>query len=302
MAIKKVRIRPKVAGGGYDILHPETERSMITDFPVTVGNANLLDNSKFPYAVNQRGKDTYTDSYCIDRWILSAATASVYNEGITITPTTEDYGMFYQNLSLLETGISVGDTLTLQTEVGGKVYSAVTTANPAEGAGSATPGIEESWGCVRIYCINELLRVAFRFNTAISPKWIKLERGSVATPYVPKGYNNELIECMRYYRRIPEWTHVGSGYIEWDGSLMSIQIPTPGKMRANPTINPLATAVYANGTFLTVTGIPNYAVAQTGTVMICFTNKIPNVNLENFKNCPVTMRTSENPLELSADI
>lgn len=29
--------------------------------------------------------------------------------------------------------------------------------------------------------------------------WAKLEKGSVATPYVPKGYGAELAECLRYY-------------------------------------------------------------------------------------------------------
>ena len=29
--------------------------------------------------------------------------------------------------------------------------------------------------------------------------WAKLEKGSIATPYVPKGYGAELAECMRYF-------------------------------------------------------------------------------------------------------
>lgn len=29
--------------------------------------------------------------------------------------------------------------------------------------------------------------------------WTKLEKGSVATPYVPKGYGAELVECYRYF-------------------------------------------------------------------------------------------------------
>ena len=30
--------------------------------------------------------------------------------------------------------------------------------------------------------------------------WIKLEKGSIATPYIPKGYAVEWMECRRYYQ------------------------------------------------------------------------------------------------------
>ena len=46
------------------------------------------------------------------------------------------------------------------------------------------------------------------YNLGIYPKkpltvnYIKWEKGSVATPYVPKGYGAELTECMRYYQSI----------------------------------------------------------------------------------------------------
>ena len=44
-----------------------------------------------------------------------------------------------------------------------------------------------------------------KYNLGIYPKkllsvnYIKWEKGSVATPYVPKGYGAELAECQRYF-------------------------------------------------------------------------------------------------------
>lgn len=59
--------------------------------------------------------------------------------------------------------------------------------------------------------------------------WAKLEKGSVATPYVPKGYGAELAECLRYLRRYRlDWQmNVGSGT-----TLLPLAF---SKMRTTPT-------------------------------------------------------------------
>lgn len=65
--------------------------------------------------------------------------------------------------------------------------------------------------------------------------WAKLEKGSVATPYVPKGYGAELAECQRYFYRIYNSTWQTGSLISGWGFIVPFDTPVP--MRSNPTIN-----------------------------------------------------------------
>ena len=71
-------------------------------------------------------------------------------------------------------------------------------------------------------------------------EWVKLELGSVATPFVPKTYAEELRDCQRYYQR---WTQksdnqdigLSSSYMATPNSAYPI-IPLTTEMRVSPTI------------------------------------------------------------------
>ena len=68
--------------------------------------------------------------------------------------------------------------------------------------------------------------------------WIKLEKGSVATPYAPKGYGAELAECMRYYIP-PQSAELVTEQIyrsQFNGALHIVaQYPVP--MRGTPIVS-----------------------------------------------------------------
>ncbi len=62
--------------------------------------------------------------------------------------------------------------------------------------------------------------------------WIKLEVGEEATPYVPKGYGEELLACMRYYQ--VTGNIFLPGYITVGGASCSYVPPVP--LRTTPTL------------------------------------------------------------------
>ena len=66
----------------------------------------------------------------------------------------------------------------------------------------------------------------------VTINWVKLEIGEEATPYVPKGYGEELLACMRYYQKTG--TVFCPGYITVGGASFTYMPPVP--MRSVPTI------------------------------------------------------------------
>ena len=76
--------------------------------------------------------------------------------------------------------------------------------------------------------------------------WTKLEKGSVATPYVPKAFDDEFLECLRYF---VGGVGIGSAGIV-SGSTFRVLIPTPVPMRTAPSVTvKVADNVVYNGTF-----------------------------------------------------
>ena len=64
--------------------------------------------------------------------------------------------------------------------------------------------------------------------------WAKLEKGSVATPYVPKGYGAELSECLRYYYQVASVRTFGQQHT---GAGTYVNIILPQVMRVTPTVS-----------------------------------------------------------------
>lgn len=62
-------------------------------------------------------------------------------------------------------------------------------------------------------------------------KYIKLEEGTIATPFVPRPYREELDLCLRYYYR----AKISQNLIASDDKQILVNINTPKIMRINPT-------------------------------------------------------------------
>lgn len=83
--------------------------------------------------------------------------------------------------------------------------------------------------------INSLARIYIRFNPVdgetANLSHVKLEEGSVATPFVKRQPAEELISCQRYY-----WTNPATIYGGIYSTNSMIFIPFPVTMRSTPTI------------------------------------------------------------------
>ena len=184
-----------------------------------LSNPNLLINGGV--AVWQRG-ESFTiprtgygaGKYTADRWRVWANADST---GGNITVTRADDGMHIEadgagfatyRFEEAEVKKLSGKTVTLSQSVDGVVSSAV-----------------------RSFPTTGILNVALPVSGTIN--WIKLELGEEATPYVPKGYGEELLACMRYYQ--VTGNIFLPGYITVGGASCSYVPPVP--LRTTPTLD-----------------------------------------------------------------
>lgn len=184
-----------------------------TDIFAAIPNPNLGTNTNFPNPINQRGAASYTgDStspYCIDRWRISNGTT--YTVG-TFTLSAANYanracGMWQSN----EMGahqLSIGDDVTVSIYANGQLHTAVIQVLDRDSYNSFAD-VPAGYTCDDFEIVLcTYAQDTTKYNLGIYPKkpltvnYIKWEKGSVATPYVPKGYGAELAECMRYFQRI----------------------------------------------------------------------------------------------------
>lgn len=176
-------------------------------------NPNLLINSSFKYVINQRAQTNYNvvDSaiYTIDRWKLSGQNASLKVGTKSITITAGSYECFLSQTFEMSIGREV-EPYTVSVKV--KDIEGVAECYMTDVSGVSTAKIVLTTG------INELHVEGYRFkniyillsqNSMVEIEYIKLEKGSVATPFVPKLHDEELLICKRYYQRSESYEYFG---------------------------------------------------------------------------------------------
>lgn len=257
-----------------------TESYLIKNIP---SNPNLLINGDF--GVNQRGKTSYTGSsssvkYLVDRWAFYYSAGFSYDVATkTITATSNGSTVQYiENSQEL-----LGKTLTLSCKVNGVIYSKTATLNSSYTANTyVIDSIMGNTGFkLQLYWNNALsiFRVMIATNSApasISVDYVKLELGSIATPFSPRHYAEELALCQRYFQAL-----IGNvKYITFaDGGCISktttdgvttyrfwFNLPYTTPMRTNPSVSLKSTLtilcknIYKGG--VTLTGA-NYSLGHT---------------------------------------
>ena len=169
-------------------------------------NPNLLINPDFK--INQRGSSTYTTTsespiYTVDRWMLARGKATVNSDGtVTVTATggaTNKEGYFQQRL---ENAISGAYTVSMEVvSISGTVRIAIDGEwkNVTSGK-NVFQGVNSS---------NNFNSVGLQLavGASITLKYMKLEHGSIATPFVAPNPAEELVKCKRFYNCI-EFTQV----------------------------------------------------------------------------------------------
>ena len=209
---------------------------------------NLLDNSD--YKIAQAGYNVAhgNTAYLCDRWSKYLVDGSMTDDGMLLTPSGAGAWIIQYKL-LTDTGLSEGDTVTLTVRVNGTVYSGSATLQIKSAAVDADSMVDtdDIRAAAFIPAGNtDQIAVYIVIKQTCTLTWTKLEKGSVATPYVPKGYGAELAECMRYF---VGGVGIGSAGIV-SGSTFRVLIPTPVPMRTAPSVTvKVADNVVYNGTF-----------------------------------------------------
>ena len=159
------------------------------DLPAICGiSPNLLINSNMVGAINQRGQSSFSDmhTYTIDRWMLMYGSASYSSaNGMTL----DDYSQICQYIEGLE-GF-VGKTFTLSAFIDGSVQTLTAELSTSLIASGKLSFVYTNTGYCQVNVSGPGL-----------VKWVKFEIGGNATPFVPQGYQTELIRCKRYYQKL----------------------------------------------------------------------------------------------------
>ena len=216
----------------------------------TYSNENILINGDF--RVNQRGfTSTTTSGYTVDRWrITRANTAATLNDDGTMTlsstSTSTQNTLLVQRLEEKDykplLGEPVALSLMLSTDDGASY--AIHTAHtilpetlPTSATVFTEPSIynsnNERVGSFRIYWSGNKFEIhIFSYiNYSLRIKWVKFEKGYVATAFNSRPYAEELEMCKRFYQEFSYSSKAGDAYGMYQPSFLY-----PKPMRVRPTV------------------------------------------------------------------
>lgn len=186
----------------------------------TLSNPNLLINGGF--TVWQRGESFTiprtgygTGKYTADRWRVWANLDST-GGNITVTKAADGMHVESDGAAFMSYRFEAADVEALS----GKTLTLSLSRN---GAVSVIP----------VTLSGNAFSITLLYGAGTTTiNWIKLEVGEEATPYVPKGYGEELLACMRYYQ--VTGNIFLPGYITVGGASCSYVPPVP--LRTTPTL------------------------------------------------------------------
>lgn len=225
-------------------------------------NPNLLDNSNFKNPINQRMEESYIGQWekGIDRWVI-IGNYDVLTHTLTFDAEHQTSRFGLDAISYMRQGLEKLDSgkYTISAGVGDTVYSQ--TISVFQG------GSVKAWNMGPFYFTYEkYVGVDVQwFGFGVTPgesgpgsialDWIKLEQGDKATPYVPKGYGQELSECLRYYQTIAFSVGLDRATYKY--------IPTLIPMRTTPTCT--LQQIAASGTLPAISTSNLYITANLAT-------------------------------------
>lgn len=172
---------------------------------------NLGTNTNFSNPINQRGAASYTTAteahmYCIDRWrILKNTTYTVASFTLTAPSYAARACGMWQSNEMGAHQLSIGDDVTVSIYANGKLHTPTMKVIDRD-LYDAFANVPASYDCDDFEIVlctyakdNTMYNLGIYPKKPLTVNYIKWEKGSVATPYVPKGYGAELVECYRYF-------------------------------------------------------------------------------------------------------
>ena len=246
---------------------PELVGKMDNDIYFQVGNLNLGDNTNLLNPVNQQGQASYTgDStspYCIDRWRISNGTTyNIASRALTASSYANRACGMWQTNELAQQALAIGSIITFSGYINGMQHSGTIKILNRD-LYSSFAEVPAGYECddFEIVCCTASHEQS-KYNLGIYPKkeavlnWIKWEKGLYATPYAPKGFGLEQLECMRYYQTIKGIKYVLRKALASEGFPYVIPV-TFMPMRAVPQTDITVTEGAENN--LTATGVTQTA-------------------------------------------
>lgn len=210
------------------------DKSYAGSYGGSVGsNPNLLINGDFRNPINQRGATSYTSNgwekmpYSIDRWYLlghdNSVSLTINENSVKLTSTTKNDGHFRQALEK-----ELNGTYTVTVEVL-----------------SGTPNLYTNNGKTPLVVGKNTITLSGTFTwfgvsvagySSVEIGYIKVEQGSVATPFIPRLYAEELALCQRYYFSANlSHVHAHRIWMNERGGDFLVDVMTSVPMRTTPT-------------------------------------------------------------------
>lgn len=216
-------------------------------------NPNLLDNPYFgASAVNQRGFTSftstgdYTDTYTIDRWLITRAALTKSNNGLAFAwnGTNLTYGNLAQKMGL-ESDNLTGRLLTASCKLAtGEIYAVSFTAQHASYTAAMGPfTFEFIWNATTGYAF--IIRSYTTASTTIEAAKLELGDYSTLANDAAPNYAAELAKCQRYFIDVttPSYATTTAGIFNQGGNTFATTLPLPVTMRSLPTLALKGTAL-----------------------------------------------------------
>lgn len=276
---------------------------------------NLLDNSYFADAINQRGDVMYsgTAGYKIDRWRSTAAMTWIVasGAGISLRNTGAEATGIAQIITDTRKKPQPGERVTLAAmDNAGNLYCGAVTV-PESGFVEAFRSADGNfWGLIYPETISggnvtpPRIQLMLKSGAQIILRWAALYRGEFTADTLPphraKTYAQELAECQRYYFRTIGY-NAFYGYTNSAGSAY-LYANLPAVMRTIPTVTLTgATLTIRAGDGSTHPGVTIVGANGMHGSVLRLQVTDPNASLPPQMSCTATVSAVDGVLEISAE-
>lgn len=213
----------------------------------TISNPNLLINSDFRNPINQRDKISYSipdNTYTIDRWKVLSKKATLYvNDGYIKLSSISGPSYFIQKGE----NIPINDYITVSINaksLTGVLNVYVGSESIEEHFSIYSAGITTYTTTVKFPDFIQLNIEAIG-DASVELYWAKVEQGTVATPFVPRLYGEELMLCQRYAYAWKPIDHYTLAYhiFKSNSNSINFSVQLPFVMRVSPSLSVLGGGV-----------------------------------------------------------